>query len=58
MNKRLSNFLDINNLIYLLQFGFQPKYSTTHTLINTTESIRQSLEEGSFGSGLFVDLLY
>ena len=27
--KRLSNFLEIsNNLIYLLQFGFQPKYNT------------------------------
>ena len=25
MYKRLSNFLYINNLIYSLQFGFQPK---------------------------------
>ena len=33
MYKRLSNFLDINNLIYSLQFGFQQKYSTTHALI-------------------------
>ena len=56
MYKRLSNFLDINNLIYSLQFGFRPKYSTTHTLINLTESIRQSLDEGSFGCGIFVDL--
>ena len=39
MYKRLSNFLDINNLIYSLQFGFRPKYSTTHALINLTESI-------------------
>ena len=52
MYKRLSNFLDINNLIYSLQFVFQPKYSTTHTLINLTESIRQSLDEGSFGCRL------
>ena len=43
MHKRLSNFLDINNLIHLLQFGFRPKYSTAHALINLTESIRQSL---------------
>ena len=56
MCKRLSNFLDINNLIYSLQFGFRPKYSTTHTLINLSESIRQSLDEGSFGCGTFVDL--
>ena len=43
MYKGLSNFLDIN-LIYLLQFGYRPKYSTTHALINLTESIRQSLQ--------------
>ena len=29
MYKRQSNFLDINNLIYSIQFGFQPKYSTS-----------------------------
>ena len=56
MYKRLSNFLDINNLIYSLQFGFRQKYSTTHTLINLTESIRQTLDEGSFGCDIFVDL--
>ena len=56
MYKRLSNFLDINNLIYSLQFGFQAKYSTTHALIYLTESIRQSLDEGRFGCGIFVDL--
>ena len=41
MYKRLSNFLDINNLIYFLQFGFPQKHSTTHALINLTDSIRQ-----------------
>ena len=39
-----------------MQFGFQPKYSTTHALINLTESIRQSLDKSSFGCGIFVDL--
>ena len=37
MYKTLSNFLDINNVIYLLQFGFRPKYSTNHALINLTD---------------------
>ena len=54
--KRLSNFLDINNLIDSLQLGFRPKYSTTHALINLIESIRQSLDEGTFGCGIFVDM--
>ena len=55
MYKRLSNFLNINNLIYSLQFDFRQKYSTTHTLINLTESIRQTLDEGNFGCGIFID---
>ena len=56
MYKRLSNFLEINNLICLLQYGFRLKYSTSHALVNPTDSIRQSLYEGSFGCGIFVDL--
>ena len=56
MYKKLPNFLDINNLIHSLQFGFRQKYSTTHALINLTESIRQTLDEGSFGCCIFVDL--
>ena len=39
-----------------MQFSFRPKYSTNHALINLSESIRQSLDEGSFGCGIFVDL--
>ena len=54
--KRLCDFLDINNLIYSLQFDFQSKFATTHALINLTESIRQALDEGSIGCGIFVDL--
>ena len=56
MYKRLSNFLKIKNLTYSLQFGFRPKYATTRALINLTDSIRQSLDERSFGCGIFVDL--
>ena len=54
--KRLSIFLDINHLIYSLDFRLRPKYSTTHALINLTESIRQYLDEASSGCGIFVDL--
>ena len=53
MYKILSNSLDINNLIYSLQFGYRQKYPITHALINLTESIRQTLDEGSFGCGIF-----
>ena len=49
MYKRLSNFLDKKKLIYSLQFGFD-------ALIHLTETIKQSLGQGLFSCGIFVDL--
>ena len=31
-------------------------YSTSHTLINSTENIRKALDDGNIGCGVFVDL--
>ena len=45
-----------NNFIYDLQFGFRQNVSTAHALINLTENIRQALDEGYIGYGIFVDL--
>ena len=56
MYKRISSFLDINILTYLLQIGFRQKSSTIHNLTNLTESIRQTVDEGNFGCGIFVGL--
>ena len=49
-------FLDKNNVIYKLQFGFRQRYSTSHALINITENIRKALEDGNIGCGVFVDM--
>ena len=56
MYKRLYAFLDYNNIIYDLQFGFRQQYSTSHALINITENIRKALDDGNIGCGVFVDL--
>ena len=56
MYKRLYTFLDYNNIIYDLQFGFRQQYSTSHALINLTENIRKALDDGNIGCGVFVDL--
>ena len=56
MNKRAYNFLTGNNIIYDLQFGFSQKLSTSHASINLAENIRQALDEGYVGCGIFVDL--
>ena len=54
MYKRLYSFLDYNNIIYNLQFGFRQQYS--HALINITENIRKALDDGNIDCGVFVDL--
>ena len=43
-------------IIYDLQFGFSQRFSASHALINLTENIRQALDEGYIGCGIFVDL--
>ena len=44
------------NIIYDLQFGFRQQNSTSHALINITENIRKTLDDGNIGCGVFVDL--
>ena len=56
MYKRLYTFLNNNNIIYNLLFGFRQQYSTSHALINITEKIRKALDDGNIGCGVFVDL--
>ena len=56
MYKRLYTFLNINNIIYNLQFGFRQQYSTSHALINITENIRKALDDRNIGCGVFVNL--
>ena len=55
MYNRLYNFLEINNLIYSLQFGFGQKHSTSHVFIHLTDKIREQLDKGNFACGNFVD---
>ena len=56
MYKRLNPFLDYNNIIYDLQFGFRQQYSTSHAFINTIKNTRKALDDGNIGCGVFVDL--
>ena len=55
MYKRLYTFLNNNNIIYNLQFGFRKHYSTSHALINITENIRKTLDDRNIGYGVLVD---
>ena len=47
--------MEDNKLVYNLQFGFRQKHSTTHALIHLTKNIREQLDSGKYGCGIFVD---
>ena len=48
--------MEVQKILYPLQFGFREKCSTTHALISITESICQSIDKNEFGCGIFIDL--
>ena len=52
MYERLYTFLNNNNIIYNLQFGFRQQHSISHALINITENIRKALDDGNAGCGV------
>ena len=56
MHKRSYEFLEANDILHSLQFGFRRKHSTSHTLISTTEKIRNTINNGYYGCGIFIDL--
>ena len=45
MYRRLYTFLNNNNIIYNLQFGFRQQYSISHASVNVTKNIRKSLDD-------------
>ena len=56
MATRLTNYLELHDIIYPNQFGFRAGYSTTHSLISITETIKKTLDNKKYGCGVFIDL--
>ena len=56
MHKRLYSFLEKYDILHSLQFGFRTKHSTLHALISLTGSVKQTIDEGILGCGVFIDL--
>ena len=56
MYRRLYRFLQLNNILYSLQFGFQENHSVDHALVSLTEAVRYTLDNKRFGCGIFIDL--
>ena len=56
MHQHLYRFLESFEILYPLQFGFREKQSTSHALLSLPESIKQSIDSGNVGCGIFLDL--
>ena len=56
MSTRLTNYLELHDIIYPKQFGFRSGFSTTHSRISITETIKKTLDEKKYGCDVFIDL--
>ena len=56
MHKRLYHFLEQNNILFENQFGFRKNNSTSYALMEITQKIKESVEKGKFGCGIFIDV--
>ena len=56
MHKRLYDFLDEHKILYEHQFAFRKFYSTAYSLIEISEQIKNSIDDGKYGCGIFIDL--
>jgi Reverse transcriptase (RNA-dependent DNA polymerase) len=52
----LYNYLDLNKLLYIHQYGFQRGKSTEHNLTQVVNFIGDALNEGNWCIGVFLDL--
>ena len=49
MQKRFYTFINNNNVISKLQFGFRQQHSTSHALISITDDIRKAPDNENIG---------
>ena len=54
--KRLNKFIEKNNLISESQYGFRPSRSTSAALLELTEELTSSIDNGDSTIGVFIDL--
>ncbi len=53
---KLTNFLQLNKLLYKHKYGFQRRLSTEQNLISVTNFIGNALNSGNYCIGVFLDL--
>ena len=53
---RLSTHFNDNNVLYKYQYGFREDHSTTQALVELTDSLKNTIDNGNYACGIFIDL--
>ena len=56
IHARLTKFINKNNIIYNLQYGFRSKHSTQHAILDIVNNIHNCMGSGKYTFGIFIDL--
>ena len=56
IHARLTKFINKNNIIYNLQYGFRSKHSTQHAILDIVNNIHNCMDSGKYTCGIFIDL--
>ena len=54
--RRLIKFIDKNDILYDLQYGFRNKHSTQHAILDIVNTIHSNMDNRKTSCGIFVDL--
>ena len=56
VKKRLTSYLSKHNILSDYQFGYRTKHSTTHAILNISDTILRNLDEKKHTVSIFLDL--
>ena len=56
MHKKLYDFLIVHEILFYNQFGFQKNNSSSHSMIEISESIKETIDGGKFGCGMKLNI--
>ena len=54
--RRLIKFIDKNDILYDLQYGFHNKHSTQHAILDIVNNIHSNMDNRKYSCGIFIDL--
>ena len=54
--RRLIKFIDKNDILYDLQYGFRNKHSTQHAILDIVNTIHSNMNNRKYSCGIFIDL--